>query len=93
MDEVCLSDDICPTVAEGKNFAALSSSYTPEDGKISPTTQILAHIERHISTHRRCWRVPKLALSAVSFLNHCKLEYIPKPFTSFPTSAKGELLH
>lgn len=87
-----MSDDICPTIAEGKNFAALSSAYTPEDEKITPTTQTHAHIEMHISMHRR-YEVPKLALSAVSFPNHRKLEHIPEPCTSFPTSAKGELIH
>lgn len=80
------------TIAEGKNFAALSSAYTPEDEKITPTTQMHACIKMHISTLRR-HKVLKPTLSAVSFPNHGKLEYIPEPCTSFPNSANGELIH
>jgi len=61
-DEVCSSDDICPTIAEGKDFAVLSSAHTPEEEKITPTTQTQPHALFHTprdTEHRNSRYLPR----------------------------------
>lgn len=50
MDEVCLSDDICPTVAEEKSFAALSLSMLLKMARLVLSHKYL-HKERDTFPH------------------------------------------